>query len=237
MSMLANWSNKGAIVGLAIGTKRECSNARPRRACRLANENMRRNQVTFAAVCRRILCAGVGLLWLSNASAACKLDDLQVTPAMISAFLQKPELILGDDAHSTRGTHELSLSVSRYAAAAPASIQALKSIISRSTLRQRTAIGEGLYRAVAFCRASDPLTASRIEIAVNSLENGDITAAYLRAARLPGSPPGTSNSKMVNRFAPANAPARPPGLIEDPSYASPGSLKLSDPFGPPEAWH
>jgi hypothetical protein len=192
--------------------------------------------MTSAAAYRKILYTGCGLLWLSNAFATCKLDGLQITPAMINEFLEKPELLLTDDANSIRGAHDLSGSVAKYAAAAPAAIQALKAIIPRATLRQRAAIGAGLSMAVAACHAMDPLAAARLETAISSLDNGDVMAAYLRAQSLSGPPAGNSKPKVRSGFAPAKPPATTPGLIGEPARASPESLKLSDPFAPPDAW-
>jgi hypothetical protein len=185
---------------------------------------------------RRKVFVACGLAWLSNAYASCKLDGVLLTPAMIDDFLQKPQIILSDDASTKRGAHELSVSVSRYAAAGPAAIQAIKSILPSATLQQRAAIGEGLYMVVAYCRAIDPLTAARIESAVKSLGNGDVTLAYQLAAGLSGRPSGSPKPKIVSKPTSAQVSGHRPGLIGEPSPADPGSLKLSDPFGPPDAW-
>jgi hypothetical protein len=195
-----------------------------------------RYQVTFPVACRKTLYAACGLVWFSNAYASCKVDGLPLTPAMINDFLQKPEIILGDDAGSKRGARKLSFSISQYAATGSAAIQAIKSILPSATLQQRAAIGEGLYKAVAFCRAIDPLTATRIEIAVNSIGDKEVTLAYRRAANLSGPATGNSKPKSFSGLASAKPLAPPPGLIGTPSPNDPGSLKLSDPFGSPDVW-
>jgi hypothetical protein len=161
----------------------------------LTNEIKQRYQVTFPVACQKILYAACGFVWFSNAYASCKLDGLPLTPAMINDFLQKPEIILSDDADGKRGARVLSFSVSQYAAAGPAAIQAIKSILPSATLQQRRAIGEGLYRAVAFCRAIDPVTSTRIEVAVKSIGDKDVMLAYRLAENL--SSPDTGNSTQI----------------------------------------
>jgi hypothetical protein len=193
-------------------------------------------KLTFPVACRKILCAACGLVWFSNAYASCKLYGLPLTPAMINNFLQKPEIILSDDASSERGARELSFSIGQYAAAGPAVIQAIKSILPSATLQQRAAIGGGLYTAVAFCRAIDPETATRIEIAVKSIGDNDVTLAYQRAESLSGPATGNSKPKVLGGFPSAKLLAHPPGLIGNPSPDDHGSLKLSDPFGSPDVW-
>jgi hypothetical protein len=165
-----------------------------------------------------------------------KLDGLPLTPAMINDFLQKPEIILSDDADGKRGARVLSFSVSQYAAAGPAAIQAIKSILPSATLQQRRAIGEGLYRAVAFCRAIDPVTSTRIGVAVKSIGDKDVMLAYRLAENLSSPDTGNSNPNIFSGFASAKPLTHPPGLIGKPSPNDPGSLKLRDPFGPPAAW-
>jgi hypothetical protein len=193
--------------------------------------------MTFAVVCFKISrYAACGLVGISNAYAACKLDGPMLTPAMINDFLQKPEIILSDDASSKHGARELSVAISQYAAAGPAVIQAIKSILPSATLEQRAAIGEGLYAAVTFCRAIDPVIATRIESAIKSISDEDVMLAYRLAARLSAPSTGNSQPKIVSGFASPKTSARAPGLIGEPSPTNPGSLKLSDPFGSPDAW-
>jgi hypothetical protein len=196
-----------------------------------------RYQVTFPVACFKIsLYAACGLVGISNAHAACKPDGLPLTRAMIDDFLQKPEIILSDDAGSKRGARELSVAISQYAAAGTAVIQAIKSILPSATLQQRAAIGEGFYAAAAFCRAIDPAIATRIESAIKPIGDKDVMLAYRRATNLSAPSTGNSQPKIVSEFASAKTSARAPGLIGDPSPTNPGSLKLSDPFGSPGAW-
>jgi hypothetical protein len=145
--------------------------------------------MTFAFVRLRIsFFAAYGLVGLSNAYGACNARGHPLTPAMINDFLEKPEIILSDDTGGKREVHELSVSISRYAVAGPAVIQAIKSILSNATIEQRVAIGEGLYSAFAYCRAIDPVIAARIDSAVKSINDKDVTLAYRLAVSLPIGP-------------------------------------------------
>ncbi len=191
--------------------------------------------MALSKACRNILYAAGGLFWASNACAACRLDTT-LTAAMINDFLQKPELFLSGDASSQRGAKELKANVTKFAAAAPAIVRAIKTILPSATHQQRTVIGEGLYAAVAYCRTVDPATATRIEAAVKFIGNGEVTLAYQLAANSPVRPAGDSNPKLGSGFGLAEPSGRPPGLIGAPTPADPGSLKLADPFGPPDAW-
>jgi hypothetical protein len=200
-----------------------------------AAEIKRRKQVALLKACRNFLYAAGGLFWVSNACAACRLDTT-LTVAMMNDFLQKPELMLSGDASSQRSAQELKANVTKFAAAAPAAVRVIKTILARATHQQRTVIGQGLYAAVASCRAVDPATATRIETAVKSIGNSDVMLAYQLAANSSVRPAGDSNPKLGSGFGPAEPSGRSPGLIGAPTPADPGSLKLADPFGPPDAW-
>jgi hypothetical protein len=190
--------------------------------------------MTFAFVRPTIsFFAAFGLIGLSNAFGACNPRGLPLTPAMINDFLQKPEIILSDDARGRRALHDLSVSISQYAAAGPAAIQAIKSVLPNATIQQRLAIGEGLYRAIGYCRAIDPVTAARIESAVKSISDEDVTLAYRLGVSSSNKSP---QPKLLNGFASTRRPIRLPGLIAEPSPDNPGSLKLSEPFGSPDTW-
>jgi hypothetical protein len=192
--------------------------------------------VAFSVACHKIFYAASSVFWVSNAWGACRLEGFPVTPAMINDFLQTPEIILSGDAKGQRGVQELRGSVTKYTVAVPAAIQAIKSILPNTTHQQRAAIGEGLYAAVAYCRAIDPATATRIETAIKFLGNDDVRFAYQVAAGLSGPPIGVSKPKIVSGFASPKPSGRTTGLIGEPSPANPGSLKLSDPFGSPDDW-
>lgn len=206
-------------------------------ASRFCIQPEQRNHMHLTAVSFRIpFYVAFGLVGFSNAYAACKLDSPALTPAMIADFLQKPEIILNHDAGSKRGAHELSVFISQYATAGPAVTQAIKSIIPSATLRQRAAIGKGLYTAVAFCRATDPAIATRIESAVKLIRDKDVMLGYLLAASLSDPSAGNPHPQVFTGFTSAKPSARASGLIGEPSPTNPGSLKLSDPFGPPDGW-
>jgi hypothetical protein len=187
--------------------------------------------MTFAAppCFKNLFFAACGFFWLSSACASCKLDRLPLTPAMINDFLQKPEIILSDVASSKRGDRALSISIIQYTAAGPAVIQAIKSILPGATPRQRAAIGEGLYTAVALCRAIDPVAAAEIEKAVKSIDDKDVTKAYRPAERRTI---GNSKPNIYNGVTPAKPLGHLPELFGKPSAYDPGSLKLKDPFRP-----
>ena len=137
----------------------------------------------FPVACCKILYAACGLVAFSNAYAACKPDG-PVTPEMVADFLDKPEIVLGNDASSKRAANALSLSISQYAAADQATIRALKSILPSATLQQRVAIGQGLYTAVLFCRPIDPAIATWIERGVRLIGDEDVILAYRSAENL-----------------------------------------------------
>jgi hypothetical protein len=190
----------------------------------------------FPAACCKIFYAAFGLGAFSNAYAACKLDGLPLTPEMVGNFLDKPEIVLGNDASTKRAASALSVSISQYAAADQATIRALKSILPNATLQQRVAIGQGLYRAVFFCRSIDPAIATRIESGVRLIGDKDVILAYRIAGNLSHPPSDISKPKTLSGFKSAKPSASAPALI--PTPANPGSLdlKLSDPFGSPDAW-
>jgi hypothetical protein len=148
---------------------------------------------------------------------------------MINDFLENPETILSDVVSSKRGDRALSFSITQYAAAGPAVIQAIRSILPGATHRQRDAIGEGLYTAAALCRAIDPLAAAEIEKAVKSIDDKDVTLAYgLAESRILSK----SKPKTYNGVSPAKSLGHLPELFGKPSAYDPGSLKLNDPFRP-----
>jgi len=197
----------------------------------------------FPLACCKILYASCGLVAFSNAYAACKPDG-PVTPEMVADFLDKPEIVLGNDASSKRAANALSLSISQYAAADQATIRALKSILPSATLQQRVAIGQGLYTAVFFCRPIDPTIATRIESGVRLIGDKDVILAYRIAGNLSDPSSDISKPKTLSGFKSVKPSARAPALIGDPT---PGSLdlklrdpfrspELRDPFGSPDAW-
>lgn len=196
-----------------------------------------RTLMTLADVCfRASLYTVCGFIACSNACAACKPEALQLTPAMIDEFLRKPEILLQRYASSKRGTQDLSVSISQYAAEVPTGAQAIKSILPGATLQQREAIGKGLYRAVAFCEAVDPAIAIRIKNVVKSIGDNVVTHAYLFAESLSDPPIDNSPPQSLTKRTSAQPPVRERGLIGEPSLTDPGSLKLADPFRPIDAW-
>jgi hypothetical protein len=147
-------------------------------------------------------------------------------------------LVLGNDAGSKRAANALSVSISQYAAADQATIQALKSILPSATLRQRAAIGQGLYTTVLFCRPIDPAIATRIESGVRLIGNKDAIRAYRIAENLSDRPTDISKPKTLAGITLGKPWASAPALLGEPTPTNPGSLdlKLSDPFGSPDAW-
>ncbi|MGH7888548.1 MAG: hypothetical protein ACREPG_11820 [Candidatus Binatia bacterium] len=184
---------------------------------------------------RKILYAACGLIAFSNAYAACKPDGPRLTQEMVANFLDKPEIILGNDASSKRAANAFSASITQYAAADQATIRALKSILPSATLQQRVAIGQGLYAAVLFCRPIDPAIATRIENGVRLIGNQDVILAYRSAENLSDPPGNIAKPNTLSGFKPVKPPAISPALIGKPTPANPGSLdlKLGDPFGLP----
>ena len=189
----------------------------------------------FPVACCKILYASCGLIAFSNAYAACKPEGPHLTREMIDNFLDKPEIVLGNDASSKRAAYALSVSISQYAAADQATIRALKSILPSATLQQRVAIGQGLYTAVFFCRPIDPAIATRIESGVRLIGDKDVILAYRIAGNLSDPPSDISKPKTLSGFKSVKPSASAPGPMGDPT---PGSLdlKLRDPFGSPDAW-
>jgi hypothetical protein len=196
---------------------------------------MERVCMQFPVACCKILYAACGLVAFSNAYAACKPEGPPLTPEMVGNFLDKPEILLGNDAGSKRAAYALSVSISQYAAADQATIRALKSILPSATLQQRVAIGEGLYTAVFFCRPIDPTIATRIESGVRLIGDKDVILAYRIAGNLSDPPSDISKPKTLSGFKSVKPSASAPALIGNPT---PGSLdlKLRDPFGSPDAW-
>jgi hypothetical protein len=186
--------------------------------------------MTLVVLCFRIsLYAACGLVGLSNAYAACKLNAHPLTPAMKNDLLQKPEIILNEDTSGMRGNRELSVSISQFAAADPAVTQAIiKSIVMTATPQQRMAIGKGLYIAVTFCRGIDAAISSRIESVVKSIGDKDVTLAYLLAANLSDPSTRNSHSQILTGVASTKPSTRAQGMIGEPSP--------TNPFGPPGAW-
>jgi hypothetical protein len=215
---------------------------------------MKRVCMQFPVACCKILYAACGLVAFSNAYAACKPDG-PVTPEMVADFLDKPEIVLGNDASSKRAANALSLSISQYAAADQATIRALKSILPSATLQQRVAIGQGLYTAVLFCRPIDPAIATWIETGVRLIGDEDVILAYRSAENLSDPPiniakpngfkpvmppagalktllgfkpvkPPAGALKTLLGFKPVKPPAGAPELIGKPTPENPGSLDL-----------
>jgi hypothetical protein len=189
----------------------------------------------FPVACRKILYTACGLIAFSNAYAACKPDGRRLTPEMVADFLDKPEMVLGNDASSKRAANALSVSISQYAAADQATIRALKSILPSATLQQRVAIGQGLYAAVLFCRPIDPAIATWIESGVRLIGDEDVIRAYRTAENLSDPPGNIAKPDPLLGFKPVKPPATAPSLIGKPTAENPGSLdlKLGDPFGLP----
>ena len=180
--------------------------------------------MTFAVCFKILLYAACSLVGISIAFAACKPEGGRVPPAMVNDFLRKPEIILSEDATSKRGARELRASISHYAVASPASIEAIRSILQSTTPQQRAAIGEGLYEAVDLCRATDPATASRIEAAIKSISDRDVMQAYRLAENLSAHSIGNPQPKIISGFTSAKRSAHVQGLIEEPSPTSPGKF-------------
>src|SRR4029077_9817429 len=149
----------------------------------------------FPAACCKILYAACGLVAFSNAYAACKPEGPPLTPEMVGNFLDKPEIVLGNDASSKRAAYALGVSISQYAAADQATIRALKSILPSATLQQRVAIGKGLNMAVFFCRPIDPAIATRIESGVRLIGDEDVILAYRIAGNMSDPPSDISKPK------------------------------------------
>ena len=204
----------------------------------------------FPVASCKILYAACGLVAFSNAYAACKPEGPPLGPEMVDNFLDKPEIVLDNDASSKRAAYALSASISQYAAADQATIRALKSILPSATLQQRVAIGQGLYTAVLFCRPIDPAIATWIETGVRLIGDEDVILAYRSAENLSDPPiniakpngfkpvmPPAGALKTLLGFKPVKPPAGAPELIGKPTPENPGSLdlKLGDPFGSPGA--
>jgi len=196
---------------------------------------MERIRMRFPIACRKFLYAAGGLIAFSNAYAACKPPGPALTPEMVANFLDKPEIVLGNDASSKRAANALSASISQYAAADQATIGALKSILPSATPQQRVAIGQGLYKAAFVCRPIDPAIATRIESGVRSIGDKDVILAYRIVGNLSDPPSDISKPKTLSGFKSVKPSASAPGPMGDPT---PGSLdlKLRDPFGSPDAW-
>jgi hypothetical protein len=209
---------------------------------------MERVRMQFPVASCKILYAACGLVAFSNAYAACKPEGPPLTPEMVDNFLDKPEIVLDNDASSKRAAYALSASISQYAAADQATIRALKSILPSATLQQRVAIGQGLYAAVFFCRPIDPAIATWIETGVRLIGDEDVILAYRSAENLSDPPiniakpkgfkpvkPPAGALKTFLGFKPVKPPAGAPALIGKPTPENPGSLdlKLGDPFGSP----
>ena len=196
---------------------------------------MERVCMQFPVACCKILYAACGLVAFSNAYAACKPGGPPLTPEMVDNFLDKPEIVLGDNGSSKSAADALSVSISQYAAADQATIRALKSILPSATLQQRVAIGQGLYTAVLFCRPIDPAIAARIESGVRLIGDKDVILGYRIAGNLSDPSSDISKPKTLSGFKSVKPSARAPALIGDPT---PGhlDLKLRDPFGSPDTW-
>jgi hypothetical protein len=201
---------------------------------------MERIRMRFPIACRKFLYAAGGLIAFSNAYAACKPPGPALTPEMVANFLDKPEIVLGNDASSKRAANALSASISQYAAADQATIGALKSILPSATPQQRVAIGQGLYAAVLFCRPINAAIAAYIESGVRLIGDEDVIRGYRTAENLSDPPrniaqPKTAQPKTLLGFKPIKRPANAPALIGKPTPTDPGSLdlKLGDPFGLP----
>lgn len=196
------------------------------------------HHTVFSVIYLTILLYGTSSFFASVVYAACKPKGPPLTPEMVNNFLGKPEMVLGNDAGSKRAANALSVSISQYAAADQATIQALKSILPSATLRQRVAIGQGLYTTVLFCRPIDPAIATRIESGVRLIGNKDAIRAYRIAENLSDRPTDISKPKTLAGITLGKPWASAPALLGEPTPTNPGSLdlKLSDPFGSPDAW-
>jgi hypothetical protein len=192
----------------------------------------------LAVVLLEVFLYTYGLLALSDAYAACKPDGPPVTSAMVSNFLDMPDLVLGNDAITNRAAYALSVSISQYAAADQRSVQALKLLMPKATFQQRVAIGRGLYAAMSFCRPIDPAISTRIDGDVRLIWNRDVILAYQIAEELSDSSSIKSKPKTLAGLALAKPSGSVPSLLGEPTPTSSGriDLKLGDPFGSPDAW-
>lgn len=192
--------------------------------------------MTFTVYFKLSLCAACSVAGISNALAACRPEGGPLPPARIEEFLLNPEIILRTDAASERSARELRISVLRYAAAGPALIRAMKTILPGATPEQKAAIGEGLFGAVLLCMATDPAMAGQIEAAIKLISDRDVMESFRLAKNLAAHPLGGLQPQSGSGFTRARKAAPARGLIEEPTPAGPGSLKLANPFGRFDAW-
>ncbi|WGJ14168.1 hypothetical protein QEV83_16180 [Methylocapsa sp. D3K7] len=156
----------------------------------------------------------------------------------MNEFLLKPESMLAGQIGNKREALELSTTVSEIVAAgmSPAVVQAFKLILPRASLPQKEAIGEGFYNAMTHCLRIDSQTATRIETAIPTIGDRDVSLAYARAALLSELFADTSHIGNLIPSAATKPQARGGQLIGEPTVSNPGNLKLADPFGSPDIW-
>jgi hypothetical protein len=174
----------------------------------------------------------------SNAFAACKLDSPTPNPSAVNEFLLKPQSMLAGPIGNKREALELSTAVSEIVAAGmnPAVVQAFKVILPGASLPQKEAIGEGFYNAMTHCLRIDSQTASRIETAIPTIGDRDVSLAYARAALLSELFAGSSHLGNLIPSVATKPQVKGEQLIGEPTVSNPGSLKLADPFGSPDIW-
>jgi hypothetical protein len=169
----------------------------------------------------------------SSAYAACKPSSAWLSPVALSDYAERPETILNNSASTTREAERLSALISEYAATGPAAIETIRTVLPDAAPKQRTAIGKGLFAAVALCRVIDPTSSARIERSIKSLSDREVMLAYQRAAASAAPSTANSRSQLVIGATPAKNAARGPDLLGKPPLAGPWKLKLDDRIGRP----
>ncbi len=169
-----------------------------------------------------------GLTIVSSAHAACKPSSHWLSPVALSDYAERPETILNNSASTSREAERLSALISEYAATGTAAIETIGSVLPDATTQQRTAIGKGLFAAVAFCRVADPMSSARIERSIKSLNDKEVMLAYKRAAAFSAASTANSQSKLT----PVKKKAQGLDLLGKPPLTGPWKLKL-DPIGRP----
>jgi hypothetical protein len=174
-----------------------------------------------------------GLTIVSSAYAACNPSSSWLSPVALSDYAEQPETILNNSASTSREAQRLSALISEYAATGPAAIETIRSVLPDATPQQRTAIGNGLFAAVAFCRVIDSTSSARIERSIKSLNDKEVMLAYERAEA--SSAPSTANfqSNLMIGVTPVKKAAHGPDLLGKPPLTGPWELKLNDPIGRP----
>lgn len=175
-----------------------------------------------------VLC---GLTIIPSARAACKPSSSWIPPAALSEYAKRPETILNNSENTGREADRLSALIGEYAATDPAAIETIRSVLPMATPRQRTAIGRGLFAAVALCQETDSSSSARIERSIKSLNDRKVMLAYERAAASAAPSAAKPQSKFMIGATLENKAAPGPDLLGKPPLTGPWSLKLGDPIG------